>query len=93
MDVVLNPYSGGDDFVNASLSHVPFWKDKLMTPAFYKKHKWNKMLEQWNWRLGLAEIHKRQASEFTPSFDKKALKENNREVNSYIESIRVKQQQ
>ena len=50
MDVISNPYADGDDFKNSMLSHVPFWKDKLMTPAFYRKDKWDKMLMQWEWR-------------------------------------------
>ena len=93
MDMVVNPYSSGDDFENAMLSHVPFWKDKLMTPAFYKKQKWEKMLMQWDWRLGLAQIQKRQANQFTARFDKEGLKQNREEIQIYLAKIRTLQDQ
>lgn len=32
-------------------SHIPFWGQKLQTPAFYKEEKFQKLLRQWDTRL------------------------------------------
>jgi hypothetical protein len=40
-------------------THVPFWGQKLLTPAFYKDEKYEKFLRQWKLRLGLESIKMR----------------------------------
>lgn len=41
--------------------HVPFWGQKLFTPAFYKEEKMEKFHRQWSTRLGLEAIKIRHA--------------------------------
>jgi hypothetical protein len=59
-DAVFNQYS--QNFSNATtMSHLPYWGKKLMTPAFFTQEKFKKMLRQWDQRLGLERIKMRHA--------------------------------
>jgi hypothetical protein len=53
-DAIVNPYT--NMFTASRLNHLPFWALKLSTPHFYKTDKFNKMLLQWEWRVGLEKI-------------------------------------
>lgn len=42
-------------------SNVPWWGRKLAAPAFYKDEKWEKMMRQWETRVGLELLKARHA--------------------------------
>ena len=48
-------------------SNMPFWGLKLAAPHFFKKEKFEKMMLQWKWRMGLEYIKQRQAMVHNPN--------------------------
>lgn len=72
-------------------SNVPFWTPKLGTPAFYTPEKYQKMLKQWNWRLGLELIKGKHYLVRAPN--NKAVKASQKaEIQNYLAWVREQQE-
>ena len=56
--VITNEYKNGI-LAAGKTSNMPFWALKLAAPAFWKEDKYQKMLQQWEWRNGLEIIKQR----------------------------------
>ena len=61
--IVINNAYSKDVWAAMKESHAPRWGLKLATPAFFKREKFNKFLEQWSIRLDFEALKMRHARE------------------------------
>ncbi len=70
---------------------LPFWALKLATPAFFKPEKYDKMIKQWNWRLGL-EIIKAKHYMVKDNNNKALKSRQKKEIQNYLAWVEEQQQ-
>ena len=64
---------------------MPFWGQKLATPAFYKPEKYQRFLKQWDLRIGL-ELIKMNHAIFAAAgnVDKQSKMQMKEEIDNYL---------
>ena len=65
---------------------------KLATPVFYRDHKFEKFMKQWDQRLGLEVIKMQQAIAYKP-YDAEQRKAFKREIQQYLDKVVASQQE
>lgn len=80
-----------DVYAASRMNHIPWWAAKLTTPAFYKNEKFQKMMQQWDWRKGLEAIKMKHAL-IHNNYDRNLRDSQKAEIQSYLGWVRDQQQ-
>jgi hypothetical protein len=81
--IVINNDYKNDLGSTKNKSNLPFWAMKLAAPAFFKREKWEKMMLQWKWRMGLEYIKQQHSLTHNPGDQQLKLKQK-REIMNYL---------
>ena len=83
--VINNPYTK-DFWASFKESHAPRWGMKLATPAFYKKDKYQKFLQQYSFRLDFEALKMRHAKELRTG-DLVQRDQQKQEVQAFLDNV------
>lgn len=68
-----------------TLSHAPFWGEKLSQPHFYKAEKMPKFYRHWSHRTGLESLKVAHAIRYGPTATDKQKEIMSSEISNYID--------